>query len=101
MITLLHGRHSDGDAAPSPRDAIARDWPIATTTLFGGEIVDLVAVGRRLEGETLPLHRAETRFAVVYGTHRLGMSAHDLAGLLGLHQRVVTRIRSEEASNAD
>lgn len=94
MIGLLHGRALRGAPAPDARSAIAADFPTSTTVLAGRAIVDLVAVGRRLDGDRVPLQPAEVRFAVAYGTDRLGMSAHDLAVLLGVHQRIVVRYRA-------
>lgn len=81
--------------------ALAAGFPSSTTIVIDGETVDLVAVGRCLDGERLPLHPAEAAFAVAYGTARLGMSAEEIAALLGVDKRTVVRYRIRLGVAAD
>lgn len=94
MIGLIHGRALRGAPAPDARSSLAADFPTTTTVAASGDIIDLVAVGRRLDGDRIPLRGAETRFAAVYGTKRLGMSAAELAALLGVDKRMIVRYRT-------
>ena len=97
----MHGRPLRGAPAPNARASLASDFPAATAVVVDGDTVDLVAVGRRLDGDRVPLQGAEARFAVAYGTTRLGMSAAVLAGLLGVEQRTIVRYRIEMGVAAD
>lgn len=93
MTNPVHGRPIQTAPARKALTALAAGFPSSTTIVIDGEIVDLVAVGRCLDGERLPLHPAEARYAVVYGTARLGMSAEEIAALLGVDKRTVVRHR--------
>ena len=97
----MHGRTPVGESTPTARTALAVDFPATTAVLVDGDTVDLVAVGRRLDGDRIPLHPAEARFAAAYGTTRLGMSAAVLAGLLGVEQRTIVRYRIEMGVASD
>ncbi len=101
MIRLMHGRTPVGESTPTARTALSGDFPAVTAVVVDGDTVDLVAVGRSLDGDRIPLQGAEARFAVAYGTTRLGMSAAVLAGLLGVEQRTIVRYRIEMGVASD
>lgn len=95
-------------AALVPADATVSDltaWTRTQSPLFpetaieldNGEIVDLVAVDRVLEGHRMKLTRTEKRAAVLIGT-RAGLSAAQLAELLDTTTRSVQRHRKALAS---
>lgn len=101
MTNPVHGRPIQTAPARKALTALAAGFPSSTTIVIDGEIVDLVAVGRCLDGERLPLHPAEAAFAVAYGTARLGMSAEEIAALLGVDKRTVVRYRIKLGVAAD
>ena len=61
------------------------------------EIVDEIAVERRMNGERVPLNRAELSDAIATLT-RMGYSAQMIATRLGVSDRLVTRYRTRGAA---